>query len=112
MELKLPWSKKPSSLTKLRKLKVVHIMDAEGKCILVGVDEEFADVIIRAVNAEEAHRKDAKTLAFIRDYCKVVYFPQDGSYPVEHYIAAAKGCFDMLEAIASEKALGMGGSEL
>lgn len=55
MELKLPWK---SHKTKPNRSEVdyYNISDANGEAVVHLVSKEIADHIIRAVNAEEAHR--------------------------------------------------------
>ena len=37
-------------------------------------------------------------LASVKANCKIVYWPKDGSYPIEHTMAANKDCYEMILA--------------
>jgi len=55
---------------------------------------------------EKADRKAAEArcaalraeLARVKANCKIVYWPKDGSYPIEHTMAANKDCYEMILA--------------
>lgn len=58
-----------------------------------GSDAQDVDAAsIRMVLDELAHNKE--NLAFIKRCCRVVYYPPDGSYPIEHAPGAGKDQFD------------------
>ena len=49
----------------------------------------------QAVDREMALRAE---LARVKANCKIVYWPKDGSYPIEHTMAANKDCYEMILA--------------
>lgn len=58
------------------------------------VDDAAARIV---ADAQEKERLRAE-LASVKANCKIVYWPKDGSYPIEHTMAANKDCYEMILA--------------
>jgi hypothetical protein len=59
-----------------------------------------------AVEADFA-RELERELNFIRAHCRVVFYPSDGRYPIEHTMAARKDQFDAIIAEMKPDRLGI-----
>lgn len=69
---------------------------AEENLIVVASQRDYA-MKSNALNYERAEKAEAE-LASVKANCKIVYWPKDGNYPIEHTMAANKDCYEMILA--------------
>ena len=83
-----------------------HSFEPNGQCSsthLINANELKAFINTLPTTESTEVNMDSQVLKAIRDNCKIVMFPDDGSYPLEHTLAANKDMFsEIVQRLGAE----------
>lgn len=98
------WQKTVAALESLARERDDRL--AQLVAVEMGYKEQQADLTAARADADALAGDGAslKCLQWVRDNCKLVYWPSDGSYPIEHNPHAGKNQWDAIMAAAQHVA--------